>query len=136
MSNVRANGYDASTGMLMVNEDVSFAADYTILKYDVKFNLENLIQDAFLGNDWEYSRRMSVEMSERQPPKAYARSPQDDEVVYSPVVWGVKTAEGYVNGDDKIDAKDASFILSYYAMASTATGEVPTMAEFMASKSE
>ena len=121
MSNVRANGYDASTGMLMVNEDVSFAADYTILKYDVKFNLENLIQDAFLGNDWEYSRRMSVEMSERQPPKAYARSPQDDEVVYSPVVWGVKTAEGYVNGDDKFTSKMVGVILrddnEYYTPA-------------------
>ena len=121
MSNVRANGYDASAGTLTVNEDVSFTADYTILKYDVKFNLENLIQDAFLGNDWEYSRRMSVEMSERQPPKAYARSPQDDEVVYSPVVWGVKTAEGYVNGDDKFTSKMVGVILrddnEYYTPA-------------------
>jgi len=39
-----------------------------------------------------------------------------------------------VNGDDKIDAKDASAILAYYAMASTMEGDVPTMKEFMASK--
>ena len=39
-----------------------------------------------------------------------------------------------VNGDDKIDAKDASAILAYYAMASTAAGDVPTMKEFMDAK--
>ena len=30
----------------------------------------------------------------------------------------------------------ASAVLSYYAMASTATGEVPTMEEFMSSKAQ
>lgn len=39
-----------------------------------------------------------------------------------------------VNADNKIDAKDASFILSYYALASTATGDVPTMSEYMSTR--
>ena len=44
----------------------------------------------------------------------------------------MKAAE--VNGDGKIDAKDASFILAYYAMVSTATGDVPSMSEYMSNK--
>jgi hypothetical protein len=39
-----------------------------------------------------------------------------------------------VNGDDKIDAKDASAILAYYALVSTSSGDIPTMKEFMAQK--
>ena len=36
-----------------------------------------------------------------------------------------------VNGDDKVDAKDASAILAYYALVSTASGDIPTMKEFI-----
>ena len=39
-----------------------------------------------------------------------------------------------VNNDGKIDAKDSSFILSYYAFASTAAGDVPTLKEYMTPK--
>ena len=39
-----------------------------------------------------------------------------------------------VNGDDKVDAKDASSILAYYAFVSTASGNIPTLKEFMAPK--
>ncbi|MBP5363265.1 MAG: hypothetical protein J6Y71_09640 [Ruminococcus sp.] len=39
-----------------------------------------------------------------------------------------------VNGDGKIDAKDASFVLAYYAMVSTASGDVPSLKEFVGSK--
>ena len=34
----------------------------------------------------------------------------------------------------KVDAKDASSILTYYALVSTASGDFPTMKEFMAPK--
>ncbi|MDO4863145.1 MAG: dockerin type I domain-containing protein, partial [Ruminococcus sp.] len=43
-----------------------------------------------------------------------------------------KAAE--VNGDGKIDAKDASAILAYYAMVSTATGDVPSLSEYLKNK--
>lgn len=36
-----------------------------------------------------------------------------------------------VNDDGKIDAKDSSYILSYYAFASTAAGDVPTLKEYL-----
>ncbi|MDO4864080.1 MAG: dockerin type I domain-containing protein, partial [Ruminococcus sp.] len=39
-----------------------------------------------------------------------------------------------VNGDGRIDAKDASSILAYYAMVSTATGDVPTLKDFITKK--
>ena len=39
-----------------------------------------------------------------------------------------------VNSDALIDAKDASYILAYYAAASTATGDIPSLAEYMAAK--
>lgn len=39
-----------------------------------------------------------------------------------------------VNGDDKVDAKDASSILAYYALVSTASGDIPSMKEFMTPK--
>lgn len=39
---------------------------------------------------------------------------------------------GDVNDDGKIDAKDASAILSYYALASTAEGDIPTLEEYLA----
>ena len=39
-----------------------------------------------------------------------------------------------VNGDGMVDAKDASAILGYYAFVSTATGDVPTLKEFVAPK--
>lgn len=39
-----------------------------------------------------------------------------------------------VNDDNKVDAKDASAILAYYALVSTASGDIPTMKEFMISK--
>ena len=39
-----------------------------------------------------------------------------------------------VNNDGKIDAKDASSILAYYALVSTAAGGIPTIKEFMTSK--
>ena len=42
-------------------------------------------------------------------------------------------AAANVNADEKIDAKDASFILSYYSLASTSSEEVPSMEEYMAS---
>ncbi|MCR5015751.1 MAG: hypothetical protein K6A75_04165 [Ruminococcus sp.] len=38
---------------------------------------------------------------------------------------------GNSNRDGRIDAKDASAVLAYYALASTATGDVPTLREFM-----
>jgi len=38
---------------------------------------------------------------------------------------------GDSNRDGIIDAKDASAVLTYYALASTATGDVPTLREFM-----
>lgn len=43
---------------------------------------------------------------------------------------------GEVNGDGKIDAKDASAVLAYYALVSTATGDVPTLKEFVADKAK
>ncbi len=43
---------------------------------------------------------------------------------------------GDVNGDGKIDAKDASAVLAYYALVSTATGDVPTLKEFVADKAK
>ena len=39
-----------------------------------------------------------------------------------------------VNSDALIDAKDASYILAYYVAASTATGDIPSLAEYMAAK--
>ena len=39
-----------------------------------------------------------------------------------------------VNADGKVDAKDASSILAYYAMASTASGDVPSLKEYMTGK--
>lgn len=41
---------------------------------------------------------------------------------------------GDVNEDGKIDAKDASSILAYYALVSTSSADIPTMKEFMAPK--
>ena len=35
-----------------------------------------------------------------------------------------------VNDDGKIDAKDASAVLAYYALVSTASGDIPTLLEF------
>ena len=42
--------------------------------------------------------------------------------------------EANVNSDSKIDAKDASMVLVYYAMASTSEGNIPTMREYMTTK--
>ncbi len=39
-----------------------------------------------------------------------------------------------VNSDGRIDAKDASTILAYYALVSTSTGDIPTLKEFAAPK--
>ena len=39
-----------------------------------------------------------------------------------------------VNADGKIDAKDASAILAYYAFVSTASGDVPTLKEYLTPK--
>ena len=39
-----------------------------------------------------------------------------------------------VNTDGKVDAKDASSILAYYALISTSSGDILTMKEFMAPK--
>jgi hypothetical protein len=36
-----------------------------------------------------------------------------------------------VNGDALVDAKDASAILAYYALASTSEGSVPSLEEFL-----
>ena len=39
-----------------------------------------------------------------------------------------------VNSDGKVDAKDASSILAYYALVSTASGDIPSMKEYMTQK--
>ncbi len=43
---------------------------------------------------------------------------------------------GDPNGDGRVDAKDASTVLAYYALISTATGEVHTLEEFARPKSK
>jgi hypothetical protein len=58
---------------------------------------------------------------------AYARLSTGSEDGFN----GKQRMAANVNGDEKTDAKDASAILAYYAMASTAEGVVPTMKEFM-----
>ena len=39
-----------------------------------------------------------------------------------------------VNADGKVDAKDASAILAYYAFVSTSSGDIPSMKEYMTQK--
>lgn len=39
-----------------------------------------------------------------------------------------------VNNDGKVDAKYASAILAYYAFVSTASGDIPSMKEYMTQK--
>ena len=57
-------------------------------------------------------------------------------VEYAKVSTGGKSganASADVNGDGKIDAKDASLILAYYSLVSTSNGAVPTLKEYIAS---
>lgn len=120
LSSVRAPGYDASTGKVtVVNGNVGFLVDYTVLNYNVDLSLENVKNDVFLGRSWESSREMSVHKDKYQFPNVYVR--EEGTTAYGTPYWGVKTAEGYEGHSKVFDSELAGQFLAdgyeYYTPA-------------------
>ena len=121
MNSVRANGYDASTGTVTLGAEgnVTFMAEYEVLNYNVKLDLENVASDAFLGRSWTSTQTMSVHSDNFTFPKVYVR--ESWSTAYGTPYWGVKTADGFEGHSKVFDTKLAGQFLAdgyeYYTPA-------------------
>ena len=106
VTSVSADGYDASTGTLVLSGDVNFNVDYSLLKYNVKFNLDDAGSDIYLGRGTTSSMVMSYENNESVFPPIYSKPTYGDDFVFSKYYtdnvfygkynWGVKNDGAYV----------------------------------------